>query len=88
MWRFPFRSSAHRAVGGASSLVATSALLGAVMVVSYGSLDIVFTPNGAADGYRDLSADSVDIGLADQTVAVISVATWVRLKEASGRLRT
>jgi len=53
----------------------------------YGPLDLVFVPDGAAPGYADLAASADDQQVAGSEALVITVATWERLKEASGRAK-
>ena len=55
------------------------------LMTKHGPLDIVFAPDGARYGYDDLITDAAPAVFGDATPLVISVATWERLKEASGR---
>ena len=55
------------------------------LITSFGPLYIVFAPDGAPAGYEDLVSDATDETLREQQVLVISVPTWVALKEATGR---
>lgn len=55
------------------------------LITAFGPLDIVFTPDGAPNGYEDLISDATQGSVGSQTVLVISVPTWIALKEASGR---
>ena len=55
------------------------------LITSFGPLDIVFAPDGAPNGYEDLASDAVRGSLGDQSALVVSVETWVALKEATGR---
>ncbi|MFV9671820.1 MAG: hypothetical protein ACNYZH_01230 [Acidimicrobiia bacterium] len=55
------------------------------LTTSFGPLDIVFAPDGAPNGYEDLVSDAVHGSVGEQSVLVISVPTWVALKEATGR---
>ena len=57
------------------------------LMTSHGPLDIVFAPDGAEHGYDDLAGDAEVHALGDTEALVISVATWERLKEASGRAK-
>lgn len=59
------------------------------LMTTCGPLDIVFTPEGAPRGYPDLvdSAEELPIPSHDITAMVISVPTWKRLKEATGRAK-
>ena len=57
------------------------------LLTMYGLLDIVFAPDGAAGGYVDLANDAEVHLIAGTEALVISVATWERLKEASGRAK-
>ena len=59
------------------------------LMTRYGPLDLVFVPDGAPRGFDDLvsSADVRPIQADDATALVISVATWKRLKEATGRAK-
>jgi hypothetical protein len=53
----------------------------------YGPLDLVFAPDGAARGYEDLAASADSQQVEGSQALVITVATWERLKEASGRAK-
>ena len=55
----------------------------------HGPLDLVFTPDGAPGGFTDLagSADEQQVESPGSRALVISVATWERLKQASGRAK-
>lgn len=59
------------------------------LMTRYGPLDLVFAPDGAPRGFDDLiaSSDERAVGAGDQRALVISVITWRRLKEASGRAK-
>lgn len=52
-----------------------------------GPLDIVFAPDGAERGYEDLVAGSRFHAMGEADVLVITIETWERLKEASGRAK-
>jgi hypothetical protein len=56
-------------------------------MTKYGPLDLVFAPDGAARGYDDLEALADGQRVAGSDALVITVATWERLKEASGRAK-
>ncbi len=53
----------------------------------YGPLDLVFAPDGAASGYDELAAMADDQEVDGVEALVITVMTWERLKEASGRAK-
>ena len=53
----------------------------------YGPLDLVFAPDGAARGYEELAAFADSQQVAGSQALVITVSTWERLKEASGRAK-
>ena len=57
------------------------------LMTIHGPLDIVFAPDGAERGYVDLAPDAGHHTFGDATALVINVATWERLKEASGRAK-
>lgn len=57
------------------------------LMTKYGPLDIVFSPDGAERGYDDLRPTAETRTVDGATALVISVATWERLKEASGRAK-
>jgi hypothetical protein len=57
------------------------------LMTIYGPLDIVFTPDGAPNGYDDLAVAAVRLMLDDEAVMVITKATWAALKQASGRAK-
>jgi hypothetical protein len=57
------------------------------LMTTYGPVDIVFAPDGAPAGYADLAKDASQHTIDDEVVMVISVATWVALKQASGRAK-
>lgn len=57
------------------------------LMTKYGPLDLVFAPDGAAHGYDDLEALADGQRVAGSDALVITVATWERLKEASGRAK-
>jgi hypothetical protein len=59
------------------------------LMTNCGPLDIVFAPEGAPRGFDDLidSAEQRTVQAADATALVISVATWERLKHATGRAK-
>lgn len=57
------------------------------LMTRFGPVDIVFAPDGAAQGFSDLAARSVMLDLAGQRVLVITTATWEALKQASGRAK-
>lgn len=53
----------------------------------HGPLDIVFAPDGAPNGFDALVGDATRVTVGEAQPLVISVATWIRLKEASGRAK-
>jgi hypothetical protein len=53
----------------------------------HGPLDIVFTPDGASRGYDDLAPTAESLTLGGEPLLVITAATWVALKQASGRAK-
>lgn len=57
------------------------------LVTRLGQLDIVFSPDGAPNGFVELVGQSevLDLGLGKARARVISISTWVELKLASGR---
>ena len=55
------------------------------LITAFGPLDIVFFPDGAPNGYEDLVSEATRGSLEGQSVLVISVQTWIALKEATGR---
>lgn len=57
------------------------------LMTKHGPLDIVFVPDGAERGFADLESDASPVEVGGTTPLVISVRTWVRLKEASGRAK-
>jgi hypothetical protein len=57
------------------------------LMTKHGPLDIVFTPDGAEHGYDDLRHAAQTHTVDGAEALVISVATWERLKEASGRAK-
>ena len=59
------------------------------LMTKYGPLDIVFAPDGAPRGFDDLepSAEEHPVQARDARALVISVATWERLKQATGRAK-
>lgn len=57
------------------------------LMTLHGPLDIVFVPDGTTSGYDDLRGDAVQLSIEDQTVLVITPATWEALKQASGRAK-
>ncbi|HBX78493.1 MAG TPA: hypothetical protein DEG43_12680 [Acidimicrobiaceae bacterium] len=57
------------------------------LMTNFGPLDIVFTPDGAERGFDDLVAGAEFHILGDTNALVISIETWERLKEASGRAK-
>lgn len=59
------------------------------LMTKFGPLDIVFVPDGAPRGFDDLSvsAEPRPVEANDAIALVISVATWKRLKEATGRAK-
>ncbi|MEX1007342.1 MAG: hypothetical protein WD271_05810 [Acidimicrobiia bacterium] len=58
-------------------------------MTQYGPLDIVFTPDGAPGGFSDLegSAEEQQVESPGSRALVISVATWERLEQTSGRAK-
>ena len=59
------------------------------LMTNCGPLDIVFAPDGAPRGFDDLidSAERRVVQVVDATAFVITVATWERLKHATGRAK-
>jgi len=57
------------------------------LMTKCGPLDLVFAPDGATRGYDDLAAAADGQQVAGAEALVITVATWERLKEASGRAK-
>lgn len=57
------------------------------LMTSAGPIDIVFAPDGAPMGYRELSEHVIPAELGDQTISIISVAKWEALKQATGRAK-
>jgi hypothetical protein len=57
------------------------------LMTRFGPLDIVFAPDGAERGFDDLVAGAELHTMGDTAALVISIETWVRLKEASGRAK-
>lgn len=57
------------------------------LMTKHGPLDIVFVPDGAETGYPALAKRATSESFEDQHVDVITVATWVTLKEATGRAK-
>jgi hypothetical protein len=57
------------------------------LITVHGPVDIVFAPDGASRGYDDLARSAVPMKLGEETVLVITPATWEALKQASGRAK-
>ena len=59
------------------------------LMTRFGPLDIVFTPDGAPGGFTDLegSAEEQPVESPDSRALVISIATWERLKQTTGRAK-
>lgn len=57
------------------------------LMTKYGPLDLVFAPDGADRGYDELANAADGQQIAGTEALVITVATWERLKEASGRAK-
>lgn len=57
------------------------------LMTKYGPLDLVFAPDGSARGYDDLATAADGQRVGGTEALVITVATWERLKEASGRAK-
>ena len=55
------------------------------LVTKFGLLDLVFAPEGSEDGFNELIRESQKLQLGKQSVRVISVDTWERLKTATKR---
>ena len=55
------------------------------LVTKFGLLDLVFAPEGSEDGFNELIRESQKLQLGKQSVRVISVNTWERLKTATKR---
>lgn len=59
------------------------------LMTRLGALDIVFSPDGAPQGYDDLesTAEQRQVLADDAHALVVSVITWERLKTATGRAK-
>ncbi len=57
------------------------------LMTNCGPLDLVFAPDGAPRGYDDLETAADNQQVAGSDALVITVETWERLKEASGRAK-
>jgi hypothetical protein len=57
------------------------------LMTIHGPLDIVFAPDGASRGYDDLAPGAERLTLDGEPLLVITAATWVALKQASGRAK-
>ncbi|MCC6226368.1 MAG: hypothetical protein IT195_08185 [Microthrixaceae bacterium] len=57
------------------------------LMTKFGPLDLVFAPDGASRGYDDLATAADGRQVAGSEALVITVATWERLKDASGRAK-
>lgn len=59
------------------------------LMTKHGPLDIVFTPDGAPQGYADLEPGSEErpVQASDARALVISIPLWEQLKHASGRAK-
>lgn len=57
------------------------------LMTRYGPLDLVFAPDGTVRGYDDLITAADRQKVAGSEALVITVASWERLKEASGRAK-
>ena len=55
------------------------------LVTKFGLLDLVFAPEGSEDGFNELIRESQKLQIGKQSVCVISVDTWERLKTATKR---
>lgn len=57
------------------------------LVTKLGQLDIVFSPDGAPNGFSELVGRStmLDLGIGNARARVISISAWEELKLASGR---
>lgn len=57
------------------------------LITRLGLLDIVFSPDGAPNGFVELVGRStvLDLGVGNARARVISISTWEELKLASGR---
>jgi hypothetical protein len=55
------------------------------LMTKFGPVDIVFRPDGAANGFADVLRDAEESMLGEEPVLVIATATWVALKQAAGR---
>ena len=55
------------------------------LVTKFGLLDLVFAPEGSEDGFNEIIRESQKLQLGEQSVRVISVDTWERLKTATKR---
>ena len=55
------------------------------LVTKFGLLDLVFAPEGSEDGFNEIIRESQKLQLGKQSVRVISVDTWERLKTATKR---
>jgi hypothetical protein len=57
------------------------------LMTTSGPIDIVFVPDGAPGGYTDLRKRAIRVAVGDESVMVITAATWEALKQASGRAK-
>lgn len=57
------------------------------LMTTFGPIDIVFTPDGAPSGYLDLHQNATLTTVDDEPVMVITVSTWITLKQATGRAK-
>lgn len=57
------------------------------LITTHGPLDIVFAPDGAEDGFEALAPAAQRLPVGASSALVISIDTWIRLKEASGRAK-
>lgn len=57
------------------------------LISNHGPLDIVFVPDGAPGGFDALAPAALEVSIDTEPVLVIAPATWVALKEASGRAK-
>ena len=55
------------------------------LLTKFGLLDIVFSPEGAPHGYRQLFKNSLIANLGSESFRSISEQQWVALKHATGR---
>lgn len=57
------------------------------LITVFGPLDIVFVPDGAPGGFSQLATDAIRLPIGDEAALVVSIPTWIALKEATGRAK-